>query len=70
MYFCNVLLIFGFSQPFINISAKRRIESDHKMAALNTFQNVDYEHQMSPTEMNSEDICSSSSGLKKCSCDP
>lgn len=33
------------------------------MAALNIFQNVDYEHQM-PPEMNSEDICYSSSGLK------
>lgn len=33
------------------------------MAALNTFQNADYGHQLSPTKMNSEDICYSSSGL-------
>lgn len=33
------------------------------MAALNIFQNVDSEHQMLP-EMNSEDICYSSSGFK------
>lgn len=31
------------------------------MAALNIFHNVDYEHQMSSTEMNNE---TSSSGLK------
>lgn len=60
----SFLLVFRFSQTFINISAKNWISYYHKMAALNIFQSVDYEHQMPPTEMNSEGICYCSSGLK------
>ena len=57
------------SRKFI-ASAKNRTDSYHKVAALNTFQNVN-NGNIKCFQLHSEDICSFSSGLRnKCSCDP